>query len=263
VDVNGSVHGGTDGTIDPGTDRGIDGGIDPGTDRGIDGGIDRGVDPAIDGGGPTATRRQLDALVAWADGMGDPDDPGVAGLRAAGLIVDGVVHPALNPVVAVLRAVEHRVVVRRWAGGRRPIAEVLVGAAGVLVLPGGHELDAAQQLRWHPRRTAVARVVAELVGVPAHHAPPALGTEPRRWSDLIELATRPGAGGLRLVDARWSRRAGERPTSVLAAAWGPDGGVVEVVPVEDRDGWVACRPRHPVEVWTGMTTLVRPTANVG
>lgn len=207
----------------------------------------------VDGGRVNASRRQLDALIAWSRGEGAPDDPVVADLRAAGLIVDGVVHPALTPVVGVLRAVSHRAALRMWCHGRRPVAEVFVGAAGILVLPGGHELDAPQDLRWHPRPTAVARVLAETMAVPVRDGPPVLGAGPRRWSDLVALAS--GSEGVSLVDLRWSARPGAPLVSVLVAAWAPDAGLVEVVPMDGSPGWVTCRPRHPVEVWTGLTAL--------
>ena len=202
-----------------------------------------------------ATRRQLDALRSWALGRGDPVDPVVAELAKAGLLADGVVHPAVSPVVAALGSVVGRVAVRRWCGGRRPIVEVLVGPTGVLVLAGGHEVDAAHDLRWHPRPRAVARVVAEVLGVPAHDGPPVFGAGQRPWAELVAAACAPG--GVALADLRWSTRPGAPLASVMVLAWAPDGGVVEVVPVDDRPGWVACRPRHPLDVWTGLTTLCR------
>jgi hypothetical protein len=202
-----------------------------------------------------ATRRQLDALRSWASGRGDPVDPVVAELAKAGLLADGVVHPAVSPVVAALGSVVGRAAVRRWCGGRRPIVEVLVGPTGVLVLAGGHEVDAAHDLRWHPRPRAVARVVAEVLGVPAHDGPPVFGAGQRPWAELVAAACAPG--GVALADLRWSTRPGAPLASVMVLAWAPDGGVVEVVPVDDRPGWVACRPRHPLDVWTGLTTLCR------
>jgi hypothetical protein len=201
-----------------------------------------------------ATRRQLDALRSWALGRGDPADPVVAELASAGLLADGVVHPAVSPVVAALGSVVGRAAVRRWCGGRRPIVEVLVGPTGVLVLPGGHEVDAAHDLRWHPRPRAVARVVAEVLGVPPHDGPPVFGAGQRPWAELVAAAC--AQGGVALADLRWSTRPSAPLASVMVLAWAPDGGVVEVVPV-DRPGWVACRPRHPLDVWIGLTTLCR------
>ena len=209
----------------------------------------------VDAGRLVASRRQLDALLAWARGRGAPDDPAVAALADAGLIAGGVVHPALHPIVGVLGAVTGRAAVRRWSDGRHPIVEVLVAGAGVLVLPGGHELDLPQEVRWHPRPSAVARVIAGVLGVPAHDAPPALGPEPRAWSDLVALACAPD--GVTLADLRWSRRPGAPLASVMALAWAQDGGVVEVVADEHDPATVSCRPRHPLEVWTALTTLTR------
>jgi hypothetical protein len=209
----------------------------------------------VEAGRVVATRRQLDALCSWALGRGDPDHPVTAELATAGLLADGVVHPAVSPAVAVLGSVVGRAAVRRWCGGRRPIVEVLVGTAGVLVLPGGHEVDTAQELRWHPRPSAVARVLAEVLAVPAHDGPPVFGAGHRPWVELVAAAAAPG--GVALADVRWSKRPGAPLGSVMVLAWEPDGGVVEVVPVDDRPGWVACRPRHPLDVWTGLTTLCR------
>ena len=202
-----------------------------------------------------ATRRQLDALRRWALGRGGPHDPVVAELRDAGLISGGVVHPALSPVVALLGSVAARGAVRRWRGGRRPVVEVLVGPAGVLVLPGGHELDVAQELRRQPRASTIARVLAELLDVPAHDGPPVFGPGPRPWAELVAAAGAPG--GVTLADLRWSTGPRAPLASVMALAWARDGGVVEVVPVEGEPGLVACRPRHPLEVWTGLTRLCR------
>jgi hypothetical protein len=209
----------------------------------------------VEAGRVVATRRQLDALQSWVLGRGDPDDPVVGELASAGLIARGVVHPAVNPVVAVLGSVVARAAVRRWCGGRRPIVEVLVGTTGVLVLPGGHEVDAAQELRWHPRPTAVARVLAEVLGAPAHDGPPVFGPGRRPWAELVAAAGAPG--GVALADLRWSSRPGAPLTSVMVLAWAPDGGVVEVVPVDGRPGCVTCRPRAPLDVWSGLTTLCR------
>jgi hypothetical protein len=202
-----------------------------------------------------ATRRQLDALQRWALGRGDPLDPVVAELRDAGLLSGGVVHPALSPVVALLGSVAGRGAVRRWRGGRRPVVEVLVGPAGVLVLPGGHELDVAQELRWQPRASTISRVLAELLGVPAHDGPPVFGAGQRPWAELVAAAGAPG--GVTLADLRWSTGPRAPLASVMALAWAPDGGVVEVVPVGGEPEMVACRPRRPLEVWTGLTILCR------
>lgn len=209
----------------------------------------------LDGGRVVASRRQIDALAAWSLGRGEPGDPVVRELVDAGLIADGVVHPAVAPVVCVVRRVDGRVVVRRWSGGRRPVVEVFAGPAGVLVLPGGHELDTPQELRWHPRRTALARVVAGILRVPPDDGPPVFDRRPRPWADLVAAAADPG--GPTLVDLRWAPRPGAPIASVIALAWAPIGGVVEVEPT-DREGIVVCRPRHPVEVWTGLARLADP-----
>ena len=209
----------------------------------------------VEAGRVVASRRQLDALRWWALGRGDPDDPVIAELTTAGILADGAVHPSVNPLVATLGSVIARAAVRRWCRGRRPIVEVLVGTAGLLVLPGGHEIDAPQELRWHPRPTSVARLLAEVLGVPAHDGPPVFGAGHRPWAELVAAAGAPG--GVALVDLRWSTRPGAPLTSVMVLAWAPDGGVVEIVPVDGRPGWVTCRPRHPLDVWTGLTSLCR------
>lgn len=212
----------------------------------------------VEAGRVVASRRELDALLAWSNGEGNPDDPAVTDLVEVGLIDQGVVHPAVYPVLGVLRTVTSRAALRRWCGGPRPIVEVLVGESGVLVLPGGHDLDVPQDLRWHPRPTAAARVLASLLDVPAHEGPPVLGSAPSLWTDLVAVAN--GPDGVVLADLRWSTRPGAPLVSVMVLAWAQDGGVVEVVPMEDQPGLVTCRPRHPLTVWTGLTRLLSPTS---
>jgi hypothetical protein len=186
----------------------------------------------------------------------------VAQLRQARVIGEGgEVHPLVRPIVGVLASVRCRGVLRRWRGGARPVVEILVGAAGVVVLPGGAEPDTVQDLRWHPRASAVGRLVGELLDLPTEDAPPLLDAGPRPWSDLVDLASRP-ATGIGLADLRWADRLGAPLGSVLVAAWHPQGGIVEIAPAEGGDPradgggrQVRCTPRHPLEVWTGLTRL--------
>lgn len=211
----------------------------------------------VEAGRVAASRRELAALVAWAQGRADADDPLVSGLARAGLIDGGALHPVLRPVVAVLAGVHARAAVRSWRGGARPVVEVLVGAAGVLVLPGGYRLDVPQDLRWHPRPSALPRVLADIADVTAGHGPPPVDARPRPWTDLVALAC-DRAAGVGLVDLRWSPRPGAPSTSALVVAWSAAGGIGEIVPAERDPALLTCRPRHPVEVWTALTYLARP-----
>jgi hypothetical protein len=140
----------------------------------------------------------------------------------------------------------------------RRVAEVLVGSAGIVVLPGGPDPGAVQEVRWHPRPYGVARLVAELVGVTAEDGPPVAGAAPRPWSELVALASRPD-GGIGLADVRWADDRRRPLATVLVVAWHRTGGVAEVVPADPAGsaagGLVRCVPRHPLEVWTGLTAL--------
>lgn len=245
-----------------------------------------------DTGRVALTRSQLAALVRHAGhdgaeaagettpgtGVGGHDEI-VEQLRRAGVVGDGgEVHPLVQPVVGVLTAVRCRGVLRRWRGGARPVVEILVGPAGVVVLPGGAEPDALQEVRWHPRPPAVGRLVAELLDLPTEDGPPLLDATPRLWSELVDLASHPDRG-IGLADLRWADRVGAPLASVLVAAWHRDGGIVDVTPMppgspagadgtEGADapdpaggrGLVRCTPRHPLEIWTGLARLARRAA---
>lgn len=204
----------------------------------------------------TASRRELAALVAWDQGRGVSGDPVIAGLGAAGLVDGGNVHPALRPVVAVLGRVLARAVVRSWRGEPSPMAEVLVGPAGVVVLPGGHEPDTPQALRWHPRPAALARVLAGVLDITAEDGPPPFDAVPRAWRSYLASACNP-AGGISLVDLRWSGRPGVPVASALVVAWCERGGAGEIVPDAGDPALMVCRPQHPIELWTTLTGLAR------
>jgi len=216
------------------------------------------IDPGA--GRVSATRRQLLALVDWAQaaaasGTAAVDDLAEAALTEAGMVVDGAVHPALVPVVAVLGGPHGRVVVRRWRGTTvPPVVEVLAGPAGVLVLPGGPDLDAVQDLRWHPRPAALPRVVAEELDATTHEGPAPIGPGPMTWAELVAAAEDPD-GDLSLADLRWSPGAGTAPASVLVVAWAAAGGLAEVTPMAGRPSLLTARGRHPIEIWTGLTQL--------
>jgi hypothetical protein len=126
--------------------------------------------------------------------------------------------------------------IRRWHGGERTAHEVIVDHTGIAVRPDGG---------WHPRPTAVARVVAGVLDVPAGDGPPPFDGTPREWRSLVDAAV----DDIGLADVRCDG------ASVLVLAWRDGGGMVEVVPT--TDGLVRCEPRHPLEVWTGLTSLAR------
>jgi hypothetical protein len=210
----------------------------------------------LEAGRVTASRRELAALVAWDRGRRAADDPVIAGMSAAGLVDGGRVHPALRPMIGVLGHVRARAVVRSWRGGARPVVEVLAGPAGVVVLPGGHEPDTPQSLRWHPRPSALARVLAGVLDVTAEDGPPPFDAVPRAWRDYLSAAC-DAAAGISLVDLRWSARPGAPAASALVMAWCEPGGAGEIVPAPGDPALLACRPRHPIELWTALTRLTR------
>lgn len=129
-----------------------------------------------------------------------------------------------------------RLEVRRWANGERVAREVIADHTGIAVRPDG---------TWHPRPTALARVLAELLDVPAGDGPPPFDDAPRSWQSLVDTTT----DGVGLADVRIDG------ASVLVLAWRDSGGIAEVLPA--GDGMVRCTPRHPLEVWTGLTGLLR------
>ena len=202
----------------------------------------------------TASRRELAALVAWDQGRSVTSDPVVAGLGAAGIVDGGSIHPALQPVVAVLGRVVARAVVRSWRGGPCPAVEVAAGPAGVVVLPGGHEPDTPQALRWHPRPSALARVLAGVLDITAEDGAPPFDAAPRAWRSYLSAACDPAAG-ISLADLRWSARPGAPAASTLVVAWCEPGGAGEIVPAAGDPALMACRPRHPIELWTALTRL--------
>jgi hypothetical protein len=217
------------------------------------------TDPGVDAttGRVTLTRPELAALVERAAGR--EVAPAMAErLTAAGAIVDGGLHPAAELVARTVAAARARAAVRRWGGGAGPVAEVLVGPAGVAVLPGGPDPGTVQDVRWHPRPSAVARLVAELLGVTAEDGPPVAGAAPQPWSELVTLASRRDTG-IGLADLRWADDRRRPLATLLVVAWHRDGGVAEVVPADPAEsaagGLVRCVPRHPLEVWTGLTAL--------
>jgi hypothetical protein len=211
------------------------------------------VTPVVDeaAGRLALTRVQLDALADLAAGR---DAPAGArrDLETAGALDHGEPHPMLWPVLRTMATVHGWGALRRWHRRPWPVVEVMVGDGGVVVLPGGPEPDALQELRWHPRPTAAGRVVAELLALPARSGPPVLGSEPHPWSDLVTLASGPGAP-IGLADLRWAPALGAPLASVLVLAWHPDGGIDRLDP--DGPDSVRATPVHPLEVWTGLTRL--------
>lgn len=173
---------------------------------------------------------------------------------AAGHDVDAAppARDLLQPVLATLATARSRGVLRRWHGGPEPVVEIVVGDAGVVVLAGGGRPDDVQEPRWHPRPTAVARIVAELVDLPTRHGPPPVDQGPHRWQDLVDRAGDPHTG-LHLADLRWAEPAADEHASVLVVLWHHDGGMVELRPgAEDT---LTARPVEPLDIWTGLTAL--------
>jgi hypothetical protein len=200
------------------------------------------------------SRIHLEALARHQ--VGQEPAPDVADeLRAAGAVVGDGAHRLLAPVLDTLATIRYRGVLRRWVGGVLPVVQIVVGRTGVVVLPGGHEPEALHEVEWHSRATSVARVLHRLLDLPARDDPPFVDRAPRRWSELVEIASNPDSR-VGLADLRWGDTRPGPLASVLVVAWHLDGGIVEVTPASSG-GLVCCAPRSPVEVWTGLTKLVR------
>jgi hypothetical protein len=215
------------------------------------------TEPVVDAdtGRIVLSRGHLDVLARHDSGeeiAPDVEDE----LRVAGAFEGDRPHPLLVPVLDVLATMRHRGVLRRWVGGVLPVAQVLVGRAGVVVLPGGHEPEALHEVEWYPRRTSVARVLHRLLDLPARDDPPFVDRTPRRWPELVEIASDQDSR-VGLADLRWGDTSPGPLASVLVVAWHRDGGIVEVTPTDGPGGMVCCTPRSPVEVWTGLTKLAR------
>jgi hypothetical protein len=197
------------------------------------------------------TRRELDVLRMAAAGDELPERA-VDALTTIGALEGGDVALVARPVVHALRNVVARAVLRRWVGGAQLPIEVLVSTSGVVVLPGGGDPEVVQDVSWRPHPTAVARMIAERMDVPAADMPPPFDGSPRTWNELIALASDPSTG-IGLADLRWSPTPDGELASVMVLAWHVDGGIVEVRPSDD--GGVVCEPVHPLVVWTGLARL--------
>ncbi len=199
------------------------------------------------------SRRQLTALCST-----DLDDPARHELERAGAIVGGVAIPMLTPIIEVLASVATRLVLRRWLGVPVKISELFLSPRGMVILPGGPDPDVLQELTWHPRSSAVSRVLGELLNLPPIDAPPLLDAVDRPWRELVGHASEPGSG-LRLADLRRSSEPSGSLASVMVLAWHRDGGIVEVLPTTTI-GQVTCRPVRPLDVWVALTTLASSDA---
>lgn len=212
----------------------------------------------------TLTRAQLQALTDHAADRA-PASEQIEDLHAAGALANGTIHPLLRPVLKAVTTARHRGALRRWQVRTLPVAEILLGPHGVLLLPGGPDPDAPQDLTWHDRPPAVARIIAELLALPTDDGPAPFDRSPRPWADLVAAATSGPDTPLGLAELRWTDQLQDQMVAVLVVAWHHDGGIVAVRPVDttpDRagDAVVQCIPRHPLEIWTGLTRLT--TQNV-
>jgi hypothetical protein len=204
-----------------------------------------------DSGRVALTRRELDVLRVAASGEELPAAARDALTQVGALDGDEVALVA-RPIVHALRTVVARGVLRRWDGGAQPPVEVLVSPSGVVVLPGGGDPDAVQEVAWRPQPTSVARMIAERLGAPLGDLPAPIDATPRRWSDLVDLASDPSTG-IGLADLRWAPTPSGELATVMVLAWHRDGGIVEVRPADG--GHVVCEPVHPLVVWTGLARL--------
>lgn len=207
------------------------------------------VDP--DHGVVRLTRAQL-AAVADLDAGRRPDAAALDQASSAGAVVDHRPHPVLGPVLTTVASARSRGVLRRWRGQRLPVAEVLVGEGGVVVLPGGSRADDVHDIGWHPRPTAVARVVHDLLGLPANDGRPPFDDKRRPWSTVVDAALDPSTN-THLADLRWACPAADDPSSVMVLAWNDGGGMGQVVSA--GSGSVRVEPVHPLDVWAGLTAL--------
>ncbi|HEY7069965.1 MAG TPA: hypothetical protein VH479_07630 [Acidimicrobiales bacterium] len=198
------------------------------------------------------TRVQLGALADVVAGRAAAPEA-VRALEAAGAMERGEPHPLLSPVLRTLATVRGWGALRRWHGRAWPVVEIMVGAGGVVVLPGGPAPEAVQELRWHPRPAAAGRIVSELLALPSRPGPPVAGSGPTEWSELVALASAPGRP-VGLADLRWSAGLGGPLASVLVLAW-HDGGGIDRLDPEGDGSTVRATAVHPLEVWTGLTRL--------
>jgi len=198
------------------------------------------------------TRAHLQLLTAT---HGTTDGPELAELRAIGAIGEDGPHPGLVPCLAVLRQASSRFFLRTWRRGERRVVEGVVGPDGIVVLPGGTAPDAIQDLRFHPRPTALARVLAGLVGLgPATGSPP-VPDRPLAWEEVRGLASPDGA--VTVHDLSWQAEPGGPRGSVLVLVVDARTGPAEVVAADVDDPGAGYRllPRSPEEIWLGLCRL--------
>lgn len=215
------------------------------------------------------TRAHLARLMA-ADGATTGTE--MDELRAVGALGDDGPHPGLAPCLAVLRRARARFFLRTWRRGRRRVVEGVIGPAGIVVIPGGADPHAVQDLRFHPRPGALARVLAGLLGVaPAAADEPVLPTHVLTWDDVRALASHPppwaaerlGPGAdVAVHDLSWQPWPDGPKGSVLALVDLGAAGMAEVVPVDRDDAAAGYRlnPRRPEEVWFGLCRLAAAPA---
>ncbi len=217
------------------------------------------------------TRAHLAVLVADDLPTASPE---ADELGAVGAIVDGGPHPALVPCLDVLRRAGARFFLRTWRRRARRVVEGVIGPGGIVVLPGGTGPRALQDLRFHPRRAALPRVVAGLVGLAPTAGDPELPTEILGWDDVRGLSARPPPWALGLLrpgdevvvhDLAWQPEPGGPRGSVLVVVDLGEAGIAEVVAVDRSDPAAGYRltPRRPEEVWLGLCRLAPSPAAGG
>lgn len=209
------------------------------------------------------TRHHLAQLMTDAGGT---DGHELDELRAIGAVGSGGPHPGLGPCLTVLRRVGARFFLRTWRRGKRRVVEGLVGPDGIVVLPGGTDPHAVQDLRFHPRPGSLARVVGGLLGLAPAAPDPALPVDLLRWNDVRGLAVHPppwvadrlqASDELAVHDLVWQPEPGGPRGSVLVLVDLGSAGVAEVVAVDRLNPSAGYRlaPRRPEEVWLGLCRL--------
>ncbi|CAN5622516.1 hypothetical protein BH20ACT2_BH20ACT2_08180 [soil metagenome] len=223
---------------------------------------------ALPGGGTPREDRQATApATAEAAGRRAPERE----LNDLGALGPDGPHAALAPTLAVLRRARSRFFLRRWNRDGRRLVEVVVGPGGIVVLPDGTDPDEPQDLRHHPRPSALARVMAGLLGLGPTTGQPVVPGGPLGWDQVKALASDPppwGTAGLgpddevTVHDLVWQPRIDGPRGSVLVLVGLGAGGTVEVEAIDRSDPARGYRlvARRPEEIWVGLCRL---TASVG
>ena len=218
-------------------------------------------DPSI--GVARLSRRHLTALGQLAEGA-DPGPEQRQLLARAGALLDGRPHPALLAPLSVIGATSSRFWLRRWELDRPSVIEGLIGPAGIVLLPSGSDPDVLQELRYHARPGALARVLATLLRLEPNSLAVRAPRGPLTWMQVRSLVTDNRPAGLgpvagptsaRLHDLVWQPRLHGPRGSVLVLLQLIRAGLVEARPWAPGDDRYRLERRRSDEVWFGLCRL--------